>query len=160
MKIRAVQANNRKRAFEVRIARGVLEYPYAKLPHPPSPDDPLVTVGPDPEAGREAFTYRLASGLEDTVHIDAVLEYHNDPEYLNELLVHQLSVEAAKALEESTLAKRAVSRRLGTSVSQLYRLLDPGYKGKSIGQLLALLRLLDRDVALIVSPTSTSPTFR
>lgn len=30
----------------------------------------------DPELGREAITYRLESGREGSVHIDAVLEYN------------------------------------------------------------------------------------
>jgi hypothetical protein len=33
----------------------------------------------DPELGREAFTFRLASGAEGSVPIDAVLEYNEDP---------------------------------------------------------------------------------
>src|SRR5690606_30642565 len=72
VKIKRVEANNRKRAFEVRTFREELVYPYAKLALPPTGDDPVVDVFPDPETGREAFTYRLASGAEDTIHLDAV----------------------------------------------------------------------------------------
>ncbi|MES2306493.1 MAG: hypothetical protein V4558_13375 [Gemmatimonadota bacterium] len=153
MKIQAVAANNRKKAFEVRTLRETFVYPYAKLATPPTSDDRVVDAFPDAEAGREAFTYRLESGAEDTVHLDAVREYHQDPDYLNEVLLHRLTVEAGKAMEESDLAKREVVRRLGTSASQLYRLLDPGHSGKSIGQLLALLHLLGREVELVVRPT-------
>ena len=153
MKITSVEANNRKRVFEVRTVREQLVYPYAKLAVPPTGDDRIVEVYPDPETGREAFTYRLESGTEDTIHLDAVLEYHQDPAYLNELLLHQLTVEAGKALAASELAKREVARRLGTSASQLYRLLDPSHSGKSVGQMLALLHLLGREVEVIVRPT-------
>ncbi|MEI2720004.1 MAG: hypothetical protein V9E87_07655 [Gemmatimonadales bacterium] len=128
-------------------------YPYAKLAVPPTGNDRIVDVYPDPETGREAFTYRLESGTEDTIHLDAVLEYHQDPAYLNELLLHRLTVEAGKALATSELAKREVARRLGTSASQLYRLLDPSHSGKSVGQMLALLHLLGREVEVIVRPT-------
>lgn len=107
---------------------------------------------PDPETGREPFTYRRASGAEDTIHLDAVLEYHQDPEYLNEVLLHRLSVEAGKALTSSGIAKREVARRLGTSPSQLYRLLDPIHTGKSVGPLLGVLHLLGQEVELIVRP--------
>lgn len=154
MKIRRVEANNRKRAFEVTTFREELVYPYAKLALPPTGDDPVVDVFPDPETGREAFTYRLASGAEDTIHLDAVLEYHQDPAYLHELLLHRLTVEAGKALATSELAKREVARRLGTSPSQLYRLLDPSNSAKSVGQLLALLHLLGREVDVVVRPVA------
>jgi len=153
VKITSVEANNRKRVFEVRTVREQLVYPYAKLAVPPTGNDRIVDVYPDPETGREAFTYRLESGTEDTIHLDAVLEYHQDPAYLNELLLHRLTVEAGKALATSELAKREVARRLGTSASQLYRLLDPSHSGKSVGQMLALLHLLGREVEVIVRPT-------
>lgn len=157
MKIRGVEANNRKRAFEIRTVRERFDYPYAKLDVAPSADDRVVEVYPDPDTGREAFTYRLASGAEDTIHLDAVLEYHRDPDYLNEVLLHRLSVEAGKALETSGIAKREAARRLGTSPSQLYRLLDPSHTGKSVGQLLALLHLLGQEVELVVRPAGVPP---
>jgi hypothetical protein len=152
VKIQRVDANNRKKVFEVQTARERLVYPYAKLALPPSGDDRVVDVYPDPETGKEAFTYRLESGVEDTIHLDAVLEYHQDPAYLNEVLLHRLTVEAGKALATSDLAKREVARRLGTSASQLYRLLDPSHSGKSVGQMLALLHLLGQQVEVVVRP--------
>ena len=152
MKILEVVPNNRKKAFTVRVDGGEYEFPYAKLEVEPSASDRVVEVFPDEEVGREAFTYRLESGAEDTVHLDAVLEYNQDPGYLNEVLLHRLTVEANKAVEESQLSKRELVRRLETSASQLYRLLDPTYTNKSIGQMVALLRLLGREVDLIVRP--------
>ena len=153
MKIQTVEANNRKKAFELRTLRDTFVYPYAKLDLPPTGDNRVVEVFPDPDTGREAFTYRLESGAEDTIHLDAVLEYHQDPAYLNEVLLHRLTVEARKAIEQSELAKREVVRRLRTSASQLYRLLDPSHTSKSVGQLLALLHLLGREVNIVVRPT-------
>ncbi len=158
MKILNVEANNRKKAFEIRTARSVLTYPYAKLELRPDSGDRVLEVYPDEETGQEAFTYRLESGAEDTIHLDAVLEYYQDPSYLNEVLLHRLTVEARKAVEESDLAKRELTRRLATSASQLYRLLDPTYPHKSAGQLLALLHLLGRRVDVVVQPiTPKSP---
>lgn len=157
MKIQSVKANNRKKAFELRTTRGTFAYPYAKLSVPPVRGNRVMEVYSDPDIGGEGFTYRLESGEEDTVHMDAVLEYHQDPAYLNEVLLHKLTIEARKALEESDLAKREVVRRLGTSPSQLYRILDPGYLGKSVGQLLAILHLLGREVDIVVRNTRTRP---
>ena len=70
MKIIGVKANNRKRAFEVLTANGEYSFPFAKLLAQPTRTDRVREVYPDPEAGCEAFTYRLESGAEDTVHLD------------------------------------------------------------------------------------------
>ena len=45
---------------------------------------------------------------------------------------------------------REISRRLRTSATQLYRLLDQTNTRKSVDQLLALLQVLDCDVDLVV----------
>ena len=156
MKITKVEANNRKKAFEVRTRRGTYPLPYARLRLQPSSSNRVAEVVPDPELGNEAFTYRLESGEEDTVHVDAVMEYNQDPAYLTELLVHRLTVQAQAAVDESGLSKRELIRRLGTSASQFYRLLDPTYQGKSVGQLLALLHLVGRDVDVVERSTPVS----
>ena len=150
MRILGVEANNRKKAFEVRTRRATYSFPFAKLEVRPGGHDRVQDAYADEELGMEGFTYRLESGAEDTVHLDAVLEYNRDPGYLNELLLHGLTVETLKALEESGLSKRELIRRLGTSPSQFYRLLDPTYYGKSVGQMLALLHLLGKEVDLVV----------
>ncbi|HVC71342.1 MAG TPA: hypothetical protein VNC61_13890 [Acidimicrobiales bacterium] len=49
-------------------------FPYTKADPAPLPTDRIAEVFVDPELGREGFTYRLASGAEGSVHIDAVLE--------------------------------------------------------------------------------------
>ena len=152
MKIQGVEANNRKKVFEVRTVREHFNFPYAKLDIRPSAEDPVAEVFADPETGREAFTYRLESGAEDTVHLDVVREYHEDPSYLNEVLLHKLTVAAREAMDNSGLAKREIVRRLGTSATQLYRLLDLDGTAKSAGQLIALLHLLGREVEVTVRP--------
>ncbi len=104
----------------------------------------------DPELGREGFTYTLRSGREGTVHIEQVLENNQDPAYLRDALLYKLTLEAQKRVEASGLSKRAMVRRLGTSATQLYRLLDQKNYRKSVDQLLALLHILDCDVDLVV----------
>lgn len=150
MKILSVATNNRAKAFEVQTERGTFAFPYAKLENRPTRDNRVLDVYPDPELGMEGFTYLLESGAEETVHGDAVLEYNRDPGYLNEVLLHSLTVQAVRALEESELSKRELIRRLHTSPSQFYRLLDHAYYGKSVGQMLALLHLLGMEVDLVV----------
>ncbi len=156
MKIVDVKANYRKKVFEVLTAKGEYTFPFAKLSAQPTRTDRVREVGPEPEAGDEAFTYKLESGIEDTVHLDAVLEYNQDPDLLNELLLYRLTSEARDAVEASGLSKREMIRRLKTSPSQFYRLLDPTYYGKSVGQLAALFSLLDMKVDVVVTPIATS----
>lgn len=150
MKIRRVRANNRTKAFEVATSGKTLVYPFAKLDRGPSPVDPLVELYVDPEIGNEGFTFTLQSGYEDTVHIDHVLDYNRDPGYLKDLALYQLTVEAQERLRETALSKREIIRRLGTSATQFYRLLDQTNYRKSIGQLLELLYILDCDVEFVV----------
>lgn len=150
MKIRAVAANNRKKAFEVRTARSTLIFPYTKADPQPTPADKVARVYVDAELAREGFTYLLQSGEEGTVHIEQVLDYNQDPHYLRDLLLYRLTLEAQRRVAESPLSKRELIRRLGTSATQFYRLLDQVNYRKSVDQLLALLQILDCDVDLVV----------
>ena len=150
MKIRSVKTNNRKHAFEVGTWRNRYIFPYARCEPAPSATDPVEAVSIDDELGREAFTYRLKSGLEGSVHIEHVLEYNEDPAYMRDLLLYKLTLEAGKRVEESTLSKREIIRRLNTSPAQFYRLLDQTNYRKSLDKLLFLLRVLDCEVDLVV----------
>lgn len=156
MKIRGVAANNRKRAFEVRIAGRTLLYPYAKCDPRPGLGNKIVTLLVDRDLGGEGFTYRMESGREGTVHADQVLEYNEDPAYLKDLFLYNLTVEARNRVKASPLSKREIIRRLGTSASQFYRLLDPTNRRKSAGQMLSLLHVLDCQVDLVVRQRKTA----
>lgn len=156
MKIRRVMANSRKRAFDVTTFNGrKLSYPYARLPRVPDRSNRVEEAFVDAELGKEAFTYRLASGDEGTIHLDQVLDYNRDPDYLRDLTVYELTLEAKDRVERSDLSKREIIRRLGTSATQFYRLLDPTNYTKSIGQLISLLEILDCEVELVVRDKST-----
>jgi hypothetical protein len=150
VKIRSVRPNNRRRAFELATARGELLFPYSRLRVRPGPNNRVREAYIDPDLGHEGFTYVLEDGSEGSVHVDAVLDYNRDPEYLQHALLYRLTLEAQRAVAESDLSRREIIRRLGTSASQFYRLLDPTHYRKSITQLLALLAILDRDVDFVV----------
>ena len=154
MKIRSVTINNRKKGFQVRVARTALWFPYGKLEVRPSSHDPVVRAIVDAELGREGFTYQLKSGKEGTVHVEQVLEYNQDPGYLRDLLLYKLTLEARKRVARSALSRREIIRRLGTSAAQFYRLLDPTNYRKSVDRLLSLLHVLDCDVDLVVRAKS------
>ena len=156
MKIQSVIHNNRKRAFQVKMSKKVFDLPYSKVDPQPSPANPIARVFVDKELGGEGFTYVLESGKEGTIHGEQVLEYNQDPHYLRDTLLYKLTIEAQKRVEASALSKREIIRRLGTSATQFYRLLDQTNYRKSVDQLLSLLHVLDCDVDLLVRTKTTS----
>lgn len=152
MKIRAVRPNNHRRAFEVTTEDArELPFPYARLSLRPSATNRVREAYVDPELGCEGFTYLLQDGSEDSLHLDAVLDYNRDPDYMRDLHLHRLSVVAEERVAASNLSKREIIRRLGTSASQFYRLLDPANYSKSIDQMIRLLYALDCAVEIVVS---------
>ena len=149
MKIRSVKHNNRKKAFEIKTSGKSLPFPYSKVEPEPSVKDPISQLFVDQELGNEGFTYILESGKQGTVHVEEVLEYNEDPWYLRDVLLYRLTIEAQNRLTKSSLPKREIIRRLGTSATQFYRLLDQKNYRKSVDQLLSLLSVLDCDVDLV-----------
>jgi len=160
VKIRAVKANNHKRVFEITVSRGVYPMPYSKVDPVPSRTDPIERVYADEELGREGFTYVLKSGAEGSVHIDSVLEYNEDPRYMRDLLLYNLTIEAQKCMKASPLSQREITRRAGTSASQITRLLDLGNRTKSVDKLVVLLGALDCEVEFTVRPAQARPSAR
>ena len=154
MKIRSIKTNNRKRAFEIATWRQPYLLPYSKAHPSPGADDPVIEISIDEELGREAFSYKLASGKTGTVHIEQVLEYNQDPGYLRDLLLYKLTLAAKMRVEQSDLSKREIIRRLGTSPAQFYRLLDTTNYRKSVDKVLFLLHVLDCEVDLVVRTRS------
>lgn len=155
MKIKAVRANNRKRTFEVALNQGVLEFPYAKADPAPSVGDAISRVFVDDELGGEGFTYVLKSGAEGSVHVDSVLEYNEDPKYMRDLLLYNLTVEARACMQASGLSQNEVLRRTKTSASQLSRLLDVTNRTKSLDKMVVLLAALGCEVDFTIRPAGT-----
>ena len=103
MKIQSVRCNNRKKAFQVKVSKGILLLPYSKIDPRPSSRDPIATVLVDRELGGEGFTYVLESGKEGTVHSEQVLEYNQDPHYLRDTLLYKLTIEEKTRVKDSQL---------------------------------------------------------
>lgn len=120
--------------------------PYARLDPTPTAGNRIIEAYVDSELGNEAFTYQLASGDEGSVHIDAVLDFNEDPGHLAELALYRLTLEAQQRFDESGLSMREAASRLHTSPTQVYRLLDPTNYSKSARQWVALLQLVGLEV--------------
>jgi hypothetical protein len=154
MKIKSVKFNNKRKDFDVRAFGRTYSFPYVKAKPGPTSDDQVARVYVDKELGGEGFCYELQSGNTGTVHMEQVLAYNRDPHYLRDLMLYKLTIEAQRRIADSPLSKREIIRRLGTSATQLYRLLDQTNYRKSLDQLVALLQLLECDVDLVVRKKS------
>ena len=154
MKVRSVRFNNKRKDFQVALSGKKFVFPYVKARRSPTSGDPVTRVYVDKELGGEGFTYELQSGKTGTVHVEQVLEYNRDPNYLRDLMLYKLTLEAQRRIADSPLSKREIIRRLGTSATQLYRLLDQTNYKKSLDQLVSLLQLLECDVDLVVRAKS------
>ena len=158
MKIRNVMYNNHLRGFEVSSGRRTYYYPYVLLQLQPTRGNSIKEVYVDQASEKQSFTYILQSGDEGVVHIDHVLDYNIQPAQLRTRVLSTLTNEARRRIKGSALSKRVLVRRLGTSASQLYRLLDPGNHRKSIDRILDLLEVLECDVEITIKDREHKPS--
>ena len=150
MKIRKVSFNNKKRSFSVSTSKGVFNFPFSRAGIELDSAEKVVEAYVDQEIGREGFTFVLDNHKEGTVHIDSVLEYNKDPNYLNEILLYNLTIEVQKRIKKSDLSHREIIRLMRTSPAQFYRLLDQTNTKKHIEQMIKLLTLLDCEIDVTV----------
>lgn len=146
MTIKKVTVNNNKKALEIETSKGKLSLPFTKLSVVPTSENPVEEIYVDAELGRKALTYRLVSGAEDSVPLDAFLDYNRDPDYLRKMTLYSLTLKALELVKRSSLSKREIARKLKTSPAQLYRLLDPANYKKSVDQMMRLAASLGYEV--------------
>lgn len=147
MKISKINVNNHKKCFDIVTNEGVsLSFPFSKLEVCPTTDNRVIKVFVDPELDDEAITYNLESGEEDSVHIEMFLEYNRDAEYLRKTFIYNLTLQAEKLIASSELAKREIIRKLSTSPTQFYRILNATNYQKTIDQLFKLVWVLGYDI--------------
>lgn len=157
MKIRSVDLNLRQKAFIVTTASSILPFPFSKLDPQPTSRDPIVRVYVDPELAMSGFTYILRSGKENSVVLDQVLEYNRDPDYLRKIVLHKMTIHARKLLSESKASRREIIRRMDSSPTQFYRLIDATFYNKTIDQMVRLLSALDCNVDFL-TPSGVGPS--
>jgi len=150
VRIKSVKQDKVRQVVIVRTWKESYDFPYGSLEPAPSIANPIAELYVDPELAEQGFTYRLASGDEGSVLVDQVLEYNQDPAYLRNMLLYQLTLQAQRELERTSLSKREIIRRLRTSPAQFYRLIDQTNYSKSIDKVLSLLRVLGCNVELTV----------
>lgn len=149
-KIRKATWNNKKKLIEVETAKESLSLPFSKLMTPPTVDNPIEELYVDKELANTAVTFRLKNGDEDSIPLDAFLDFNKDPDYLRETEMHRLTVLANKLIKDSGVSKREICRRMETSMSQLARILDTSNYKKSFDQLIKLFTIMGTEVKIEV----------
>jgi hypothetical protein len=151
--IRNTYLNKKKKQLSVELASGkVLNLPLAKLKRGSAEMPERIFV--DPEMGLKGVTCLFKSGREESIPLDAFYDYNRDPDYLKSILLYKMTLEAISRLKILSISKNELTRRLGTSPSQLSRLLDPKNKSKSIDHMLRLLTVLGCDVEFKVKKSA------
>ena len=148
-KIESVSVNRRKKAFEIHIGSDVLVYAFSRADPRPSTQDPVRSVRVYDMLGGE-IRYMLASGRMGVVHLEEVVHDNRDPDHHRRVLLNQLTLEARNRVWTGSRSKREITRRLGTSASQLSRLLDPRNERKSLDRMMELLYALDCELEIVV----------
>jgi len=156
MKIINIEVNRNKKTFSVDTDDSTYSYPFAKLDPVPLKKNPLVNFWIDEDFGGDAFSFELEDGKTGTVHIDHILEYNRDPNYMTELLLYKLTIEAKRHVEETQLSNREIIRRLGTSPAQYYRLLDQTNVTKSVNKMFNLLQVLGCEIDVVFKDDNRS----
>ena len=142
MKIKSVEVDNRRKHIAIQTVKGSYILPFVKLSKIPSSKNRITDIYVDKELGKEAVTFIMESGYEDSIHLDVFLDFNKDPGFLKQIFLFKLTDKAQEALEASKLTKNEVCRRLKTSPSQLSRLLDQTNSKKSVDKMLELLAVL------------------
>ena len=150
-KIKSVTFNNKTCVVTIQTSAAALDLPYSKLMLKPSPGNGIKEAYVDKELAQRCVTFMLKDGQEDSVPIEAFWEYNRDPDYMREIELYKLTTKAISLVKASNLSKRFICRQMGTSLSQLSRLLDPKNQKKTIDQMLRLITILGADFEIKVA---------
>ena len=147
-------SNSRARVLVLQFDGRKLNYPFALLNPRPSLWDYLVRSYKD-ESHDQAIGYELKSGKRGILTLDQLRSYFREPSNLKQQVLLELTFAAMEGLDETELSGHQIVRRLHTSASQLYRIMDPHTLHKSVDGLLALLEVLGYNVEVTTRPKIT-----
>ena len=139
-KFKKVELDNKKRVFHLKYTSGLkLECPYSTL----GIRSKVIEAAPDTEAGRHSFYFILENGKKEFVPFDQPLHIAQNPEYVKEQTLYEVTKQIHEFIKKSKVSKRELARRLGTSLSQLARLLDTTNYKKELSRLIELAAMLN-----------------
>ncbi|MBI3556772.1 MAG: helix-turn-helix transcriptional regulator [Deltaproteobacteria bacterium] len=139
-KFKKVVFDNKKRVFHLEYTSGLkLDCPYFSL----RIKGKVVDAGPDSEAGGHSFYFTLENGKSDYVPFDQPLHIVQNPEYVKEQTLYQMTKRLQQFIKREGISKRELARRLNTSLSQLARLLDTTNYKKEMSRLVEIAAILN-----------------
>ena len=139
-KFKNVAFDNRKKVFHLEYTSGLkIECPYSAL----GIRGKVIEAGPDSEAGRYSFYFVLESNKKEFVPYDQPLHIAQNPEYVKQRTLYEVTQQLNVFIERGKVSKRELARRLGTSLSQLSRLLDTANYKKELSRLIELAAMLN-----------------
>ena len=131
-KIRGARFDNRKRTLAITYTSGKsVEVHYGQL----GIRKKVAQVWVDKETRGRSVGIRLLDGTEETMPYDQPLALVKDPEYLLRCQMERVVARIREVLARKRIAKRYVAAQLGTSDSQIQRLLNPDILHKNLEQL-------------------------
>lgn len=139
-KFKAVTFDNKKRVFHLEYTSGLkVNCPYSAL----GIHGKVTEAGPDSEVGSHAFYFVLENGKKDYVPYDQPLHIVQNPEYVKQQTLFDMTLAINKFIKKEKVSKRELARRLNTSTSQLSRLLDTTNYKKELSRLIEIGAMLD-----------------
>jgi DNA-binding Xre family transcriptional regulator len=139
-KFKKIKFDNKKRTFHLEYTSGLkVECPYSAL----RIRGKVIEAAPDAEVGRHSFYFILENGKKDFVPFDQPLHIAQHPEYVKQQTLYEVTKQLNEFIEREKVSKRELARRLGTSMSQLSRLLDTTNYKKELSRLIELAAMLN-----------------
>lgn len=139
-KFQKVEFNNKKRVFYLEYTSGLkIECPYSAL----GIRGKVIEAAPDSEVGKHSFYFILENDEKEFVPFDQPLHIVQNPEYVKERTLYEVTKQLNEFIKKSKVSKRELARRLGTSLSQLARLLDTTNYKKELSRLIELAAMLN-----------------
>jgi len=139
-KFKIVVPDNKKRVFHLEYSSGLkIECPYSAL----DIRGKIIDAAPDPEVGRHSFYFIDDSGKKEFVPFDQPLHIVQHPEYVKQCTLYEVTKQLNVFIKQAKVSKRELARRLGTSLSQLSRLLDTTNYKKELVRLIELAAILN-----------------
>ncbi|MDO8518583.1 MAG: helix-turn-helix transcriptional regulator [Deltaproteobacteria bacterium] len=139
-KFKKVGVDNKKKVFHLEYTSGLkVECPYSAL----GIRSNVVEAWPDPEVGFGDFYFKLEDGNIGYVPYDQPLHIVQNPDYVKHMTLYEVTKQVNILIKESKVSKRELARRLGTSMSQLGRLLDTTNYKKELSRLIEIATMLN-----------------
>jgi len=139
-KFRKVELDNKKKVFHLEYTSGLkIECPYSAL----GIRSKVMEAHPDKESGKHSFYFILENGEKEFVPFDQPLHIVQNPEYVKRNTLYEVTKQINEFIEREKVSKRELARRLGTSLSQLSRLLDTANYKKELSRLVELAAVLN-----------------